>query len=263
METRDFKIIWVSHCSYSSGNGVSCHKHPFFHLIYVESGEGEIIINEKAYRMLPDNVYLIPPFTRHSFENCENRELKSIEIKFSVDDEGSIYCKLPLCMKVNDSPVKAILMTILKENADKLPMFSDVVSVNFELLMLHLLRCNPEHFNAQGYDIRKKDKSPEIDKAIEFIDNNLSEEISLTTLAEVAGFEKNYFSRKFKKQTNRTPMAFIKDKRIERAKELLIYSDMNISQIALETGFNTVHYFSNVFLEHTGKRPLEYRNGAI
>lgn len=263
METGDFKIIWVSHCSYSSETGVSCHKHPFFHLIYVESGEGEIIINEKVYRMFPDNVYLIPPFTGHSFTSCENRELKSIEIKFSLYDGEGICCKLPLCIKVKNSPIKAILMTILKENADKLPMFSDVVSVNFELLMLHLLRCTPEDFNAQEYDIRKKENSPEIDKAVEFIDNNLSEEISLTALAEVAGFEKNYFSRKFKKQINRTPMAFIQDKRIERAKELLIYSDMNISQIALATGFKTVHYFSNMFLKHTGKRPLEYRNGAI
>ena len=73
-------------------------------------------------------------------------------------------------------------------------------------------------------------------------------------------FESFLVCRKFKKTTQYTPMSYIKEKRLEKAKELLHRSDMNISQIALASGFKTVHYFSKVFYESTGIRPSDYRN---
>ena len=260
MDFSSFDIIWVEGCSYLSGAGVPKHKHAFFHFIYVDSGEGKIVIDKVKYSMLPANIYLIPPFIRHEFiNNCKN-PLKTFEIKFSLNSEDGIIKELPYCMNVKNYPIKAVLQTILKEASDKMPMFRNVINSNFQLLLSYLMRCNEEYGDNAVCDNKKKESFPEIDKVIDYIYENLANEITLDNLAEIAGFEKNYFTRKFKRQTNCTPIIFVREKRIEKAKELLRYSDMNISQIALATGFKTVHYLSEVFMECMGERPSEYRD---
>ena len=57
-----------------------------------------------------------------------------------------------------------------------------------------------------------------------------------------------------------TPMEFIRCKRIETAKDLLLFSDMNITQIAYSTGFKSIHHFSNTFFKYTGIRPNQFKN---
>ena len=136
----------------------------------------------------------------------------------------------------------------------------EIINLNFQLLIAYLLRCYDDIRENLDCDKNSENFSSEIDAVISYIYENLAEDMSLDELARIAGFEKNYFLRKLKKRTKQTPMNFIKEKRIEKAKELLLYSDMNISQIAIATGFKTIHYFSKVFYETTGARPLNYRN---
>ncbi|MBE7026889.1 MAG: helix-turn-helix domain-containing protein [Ruminococcaceae bacterium] len=261
MNFSDFDIVWVSSCEYPCETGIQKHKHVFFHFIYADSGVGEITIGNKKYEMSAGRIYLAPPFVEHAFFNKGDTALKTLEIKFTLktlQTEDAIK-KLPYCINVKNHPIKAILSTILNESSDNLPMCDLAISYNFQLLMLHLLRCNERFVESSIHESDKK-FSPEIKKVINYIYENLTEDISLEKLADIAGFEKNYFLRKFKKQTNTTPMSFIRDARLEKAGDLLRYSDMNISQIAIATGFKGIHYFSKVFFEHIGIRPIDYRN---
>lgn len=261
MNFSDFDIVWVSSCEYPCETGIQKHKHVFFHFIYADSGVGEITIGNKKYEMSVGKIYLAPPFVEHAFFNKGDTALKTLEIKFSLKNTQAedMIKKLPCCINVKNYPVKSTLLTILKENSNNLPMYEKAISFNFQLLMLYLLRC---HEKFVGSSVPENDKkfSPEIKKVINYIYENLTEDISLEELAEIAGFEKNYFLRKFKKQTNSTPVRFIRDTRLEKAGDLLRYSDMNISQIALATGFKSIHYFSKVFFECMGIRPIDYRN---
>lgn len=258
MRLNGFDIIWVDACTYLSGTCVSKHEHTFSHFIYVESGAGEIVIDKEKYDMQPDSIFLIPPFIEHTFSNSGENPLKTLEVKFSFNSGEDAIEKLPYCVNVKNVPVKAVLKTILKETTSKKPQAQNVRDLNFRLLLLYLMRSNEQNGDAVIRN-NKRENFPEIDRVISYIYENLANEITLEELAEIAGFEKNYFTRKFKRQTNRTPIIFIRDKRIEKAKQLLRYSDMNVSQIALETGFKTVHYFSEVFRMCTGERPSEYR----
>ena len=150
-------------------------------------------------------------------------------------------------------------MCIHRETLEKEPFFFEIVNMNFRLIITYLYREYQNFYEIVTDDGTEKNVS-EINKVLDYIFENLTEDISLEVLADIAGFEKNYFLRKFKKTTQYTPMSYIKEKRLEKAKELLHRSDMNISQIALASGFKTVHYFSKVFYESTGIRPSDYRN---
>lgn len=262
MDLSNFNIIWIESCEYLSEIEIPKHSHEFFHFIYVAEGMGDITIGEKRHSMSAGNIYLVPSFTNHAFFNRDKTPLKTLEIKFTMNNSEAeeTIKNLPFRMSVKNYPVKSILLTIFQETFKRRTMSEEIIKLNFQLLIVYLLRCHDDIQENLNCDKSSENFSSEIDMVISYIYENLAEDMSLDDLAGIAGFEKNYFLRKFKKRTKQTPMAFIRDKRIEKAKELLLYSDMNISQIAIVAGFKTIHYFSKVFYENTGVRPLNYRN---
>ena len=257
----DFNIIWVQSCSYAKTPLGEGHKHDYFHCMYVTENEGETIIGGNRFSFVPGNLYITPPSITHAFNNFCDTPLKTLEIKFTIDDPSmaEAIAKLPSCIDVTDYPIEKILSDMVREAEKKKSRYKEIMACEFQLFLTYLLRCN----ELSGKVCEKKNTestgSMGIDRAIVFINKNLKSDINLLTLAKEANLEKNYFVRKFKEKTGKTPMIYVRDRRIEEAKQLLRLSDMNVTQIAYETGFKTIHYFSKTFFDSTGKRPVDYR----
>lgn len=96
-------------------------------------------------------------------------------------------------------------------------------------------------------------------RIVDFIEGHLEEELSLTTLADVGGFNASYLSRLFKQVKKETISDFILHKRIELAKSLLADSNEKIQDIALKTGYLSPHSFTRAFRNECGISPTEYR----
>ncbi|PLW76831.1 response regulator transcription factor [Cohaesibacter celericrescens] len=106
-------------------------------------------------------------------------------------------------------------------------------------------------------------RSPErMQNVLNFIERNLHKAITLEEAADCASISPSYFSRLFKKTMNETFIAYVKQRRILRAKELLISSDLPITNIALDLSFQDMNYFSKVFKKEVGLSPTEYRRQA-
>jgi len=83
---------------------------------------------------------------------------------------------------------------------------------------------------------------------------------TLDAMAEHTGLKRTRFAHYCRKLTNRTPMQFLNDLRVAKAKELIkTASRRNLTEIGLECGFATSQYFATVFRRVTGKTPREYR----
>jgi AraC family transcriptional regulator len=95
-----------------------------------------------------------------------------------------------------------------------------------------------------------------------FVEANLSQPIRLPDLAERAALSAYHFARAFKTSTGTTPRAFIEQRRIEKAKQLLRESVLPLADIALEAGLGTQSRFTTAFRRTTGFTPAVYRNGA-
>lgn len=96
-------------------------------------------------------------------------------------------------------------------------------------------------------------------QVIAYMEEHLSEEVGLFTLASIAGFSVHHFSDVFKAETGFTPHQFLIDRRIHRAKELLLGSNAPLAQIATEVGFSGQSHFSGHFRKSTGTTPLRFR----
>jgi AraC family transcriptional regulator len=102
-------------------------------------------------------------------------------------------------------------------------------------------------------------------RAVDYIAASLDSELTIEKLANVASMNPIYFARVFKKRLGIAPHQFILNKRIERAKELLAYSDTPIVEIALATGFSSQSHLSSVFKRVVGSTPKNFRspNGGV
>ena len=93
-----------------------------------------------------------------------------------------------------------------------------------------------------------------------FIDDNLSSDISLSAIAEHMHFNASYLSRYYKTVTNENLSDYINKVRILKAKEYLKKNKYNISEIASMLGFSSSSYFINFFRKNTGITPKKFIN---
>ncbi len=98
-----------------------------------------------------------------------------------------------------------------------------------------------------------------VDQAVEFIRNNLSEELNLSMTAEHAGVSNAYLSTLFTQNLGYSFVDFLNRTRIEYACDYMHDSKMKIYEIAFKVGFKDEKYFSKVFKKVIGQSPTEYR----
>ena len=104
----------------------------------------------------------------------------------------------------------------------------------------------------------KSNNRKTIERALEYINNNLSADLTLEKLASAANFNTIYFHKLFKASTGKTLHEYVEDQRIKKSVNLLISTDMTLTQIAYECGFSSQSYFSYAFKRRMGTSPRDY-----
>ncbi len=97
-----------------------------------------------------------------------------------------------------------------------------------------------------------------LERTIAYIHARLFDNLSLGDLASTACVSRFHFARMFRLRTGYSPMKYVQNQRIERAKHLLRHDDANISTIAAALGFFDQSHFSRVFRKVTGVSPGRY-----
>ena len=96
-------------------------------------------------------------------------------------------------------------------------------------------------------------------RVLAYIDANIGRDIALGDLAQLVGVSKYHFIRSFRAATQRTPYAYLVERRLARAVDALRQSANSVEQIAREAGFKSAPGFSNVFKKHYGMSPGKFR----
>lgn len=98
-----------------------------------------------------------------------------------------------------------------------------------------------------------------LDMIIEYIQKHYKENITNSKLGKIAGYHPYYINRLMMAYTHTTLRHYLINYRINVAKRLIINSDMTVAEVAEESGFKSVYYFSRCFKEKTGLSPKEFR----
>ncbi|WP_157997086.1 AraC family transcriptional regulator [Kribbella rubisoli] len=103
-------------------------------------------------------------------------------------------------------------------------------------------------------------RDPLVHSALTYLNEHYAEpEVSLTELAAALGISPSQLSRRFRAVRGTTPVAYLRDLRLQKARELLAETDQTLQVIAEHTGYRSGFYLSRVFSAQTGQSPSEYR----
>lgn len=101
-----------------------------------------------------------------------------------------------------------------------------------------------------------------VEQAIVKMTTQLSEPITVSALSFTYGWRRSYFSRKFAQLTGATPSQYLSAVRMQKAKRLLISTDINVTEVCFDVGYNSLGTFVRQFSSYVGLSPLAFRRAA-
>ena len=231
--------------------------------------------------MKPNKIYIIPPFTSFSTHFEKNRRFDKISqvtgrhvTEYDNDDDLSKNSLLHLFIHFNlgipfDNIYPGIFtvdMTTSLQNklnylTDRLKKENTYFYVTYTLRLQSLIKETLSHIGPELFKTLNIDDS--VLNVIRYIENNISDDLSNTKLAEVANMATNSFSRLFKQKMNITLHNFIMKRKISRSCKILTHTNNNIEEVSYSLGFSDRHHFSRVFKLITGITPSAYKSGKF
>ena len=261
----DFKVY--SSVQRGTGELVTPHFHESAEVIFLKMGSAEIGINTKRIRLKKGDIAFIPPFCVHSLKG-EAAEIVGIVFSLSLitPDISSLRAEQILCRdtvsdfvidKTSDCyiPLKNAIISgrekYLKEGpAYKLKMLAALLEITAILSENYLT----ENRNAKSQE--------RLAPVFDYIEKNFAEDIPISSLSRLLNVCDDHFIRLFKNTTNKSPVKYINDVRIEKAMKLLINTDQTVAEIAYKTGFSDQSYMTRCFKSALKTTPVRYRKSA-
>ena len=137
--------------------------------------------------------------------------------------------------------------------------FSVLSSENDRGMLKDYLTKTILEYAAAISDSKKQKGNPIVKKVYDYINENLSKDISLEQMADMVNVSSFYLSKLFREEKGCTFVNFLSDRRLEKARDLLKNSSMSIKEITREVGYNDQNYLSRLFKSKYGVTPSEYR----
>ncbi len=253
--------------------GYAQHHHDAMEIILCIDAPYTIVANGISYTLNDGDIFFIPPHIIHEIKKPThgNRFVFLIDVDF-LDALHASKVLEPLFMDVifcSTSRTPQIYMDIHKHLMNAIDLyFEDGIMAEFDiyanlLQIFSILGRNTYQQVVTGASADETTKSREhfnkTSALLNYLNDHYMENITLETAANLTGFSKYHFERLFKEQTNTTFYDFLSRKRIREAQRLL-GTDITITDVAFQTGFNNMTTFCRCFKKITGLTPSEYRN---
>ncbi len=260
---------------------------PFYRLYLIDDGEGRLYTPAQSQILEKGHLYLIPGFTMCNY--CCAEYLHQYYLHFTEEsmDGTSLFLWNRKIFKVRASqtdlanfkrllqinPGRGLIKSENPKDYEKRPIIESFQALN-NLLPVSaymetqgiILQLLSRFLASEHFQFGKKNVIPsKISNAIHYIQSNLQQNLTVADLAARANQNADYFSRVFTEHMGERPLAYIQLKRIESAQFLIITTDLSFTEIAEQTGFETLSYFSRIFKNVTAQTPSEYKknSGAV
>lgn len=214
------------------------HLHDYHQLVLPTQGVIQIEIPTYQGNVAVGECVVIRKGQEHHFRADE-------AARFVVADMTDLPDNLAASMEqvfATNAPLQSFLMFVEKQLAHQVH-----PSIEATLFSLFTQLLNEQNLNVH-MDLR-------IRRAQAYILDHLAEPLSITYLADIAHLSPTQFKKLFKENTHLSPLNYITEQRMERAKALLIHSDNPIRLVAEQVGYTDFSAFSRRFKQHFGMSP--------
>ncbi len=272
----------------TKGSFVKHHWHDEIELIYFFGGDFRLEINMEQFFIRSECLYFINSGELHSIITEKSGSLGEYAVVFNpsilnLDPYDSIQIRLiqplqdgnllfPRCLLPEHSAFQSVRDTFMDIiNMIKDPFKNDLMikdGTNIDDLssqlyikssLLHILSILLSHQMLAPIENNYDKRVEDIKAVLTYIKENYKEKIYIRDLSDLINMNEQYFCRFFKKAIGHTPIEFINEYRIRQSMHLLEKTDLAVTEICLECGYNNIGNFLKEFRRYTNTTPLKYR----
>ena len=263
MLSSTVEVLWTARYDYQPHWKLQRHKHDYFQMIYFLHGSGRFYLNGHVYKVCEPVLFLIKPNHYHGLDVSE--QVKTLDIKFQVNEKSLKHrlLKSPEYLLADDSEIAHLFERIRREGEQKQSLFRELCGSYLLRILVFFLRRSARPVEAEASATEQKKDVVITDavcrRVLGLIETHRGEELDLQKIAAELGLSNRSVHRHFKDAMGMPPMRYLLQYRVEKAKDLIRYSDYALKEIAELTGFKTIHHFTRVFHEITGVPPAAWR----
>lgn len=277
-DEQGHEIFKIFHSTVGAGKRIyRNHHHTAFEISVFVNGSGKYRVKDREYSFKKGDVFVFGTDEEHCITDIfDNEEMDLVNIHFeprfiwSSKNGISNTHLLKIFFNRNrrfsnqfpsenekTKKIRNLIFEIEKEFDNKKEEYSLMVRIKLVEILICFLRDFDYVNNSNSYP-NKEDNLLYLERAMEYIEDNLNEDISLETLSDISKMSRSRFCTVFKKYNGISPWEYITIKRIEKSVELLKNTKMTKLEIALVCGFNNTSNFYRAFKKVTGKIPSDY-----
>jgi AraC-like DNA-binding protein len=249
------------------------HTHDFIELVYVLSGESTHIVDGAIYTLKRGDMLFINYGSSHAFE-CDDKygyinicfSPETVESSLITEENAfSLLCLTSFNEMRGDASsgkthfsvqereeLEALLFAMLREGEQKDSSKKAMLESYLNIIITKMLRKTRVGLLEEDLDGIWRELS-------DYIDENLTSELTLGVLAKKCFYNPSYFSRVFKEKFGVPPAEHIRKRRLDYATKLLLQTDMTVEEISNSAGFSDRSSFYKAFTRYKGSLPSEYR----
>lgn len=256
---RDNASIGVKGCGYNSATD---HYHwgpgerPFYLLYHVIEGTGVIRYRQNDYQISAGDTFLMYPGEKHSLDSTQNTKWAYAWVGFAGNDpviflEQMGFSPMNPVHRVGDSQMfQKLVESMYEQRGDSMQCASEMTGILFRLL------SNLMQFSGTGTD------NMIFYSAMEYIRRHSDSALSVREICKHVNVSRSWLFRLFESRMGKSPMQYLNDLRMNKAMNLLFYTEKTITEIATLCGFDDSLYFSRCFHNYTGLSPTKFRTMA-
>ena len=231
------------------------HCHNFNRIYVILDGSGVLSDDNENITMVPGNIYVIPANHRYSCRCDDHLE------KFFIHFTATIQPQRDLLSGTD----RIITLPISSRDAETLRQSLYAETIESALRLQCFVRdiaissIGPDMSPAE----RDMDNYLKYKQLFEYIESNLYADISVSEACRYAGFSQTYLGQRFKADTGQSIKQYITLLLTDRICELLLFTELPLSEIAKALHFESESYFSKFFKKHKGITAREYRKRQL
>ena len=256
---------------------LALHWHEEMEITLIQDGTSDYKVGQKVFEANAGDIILIPPYCTHSACEIPEKTMISDSMVFHPDYLGANNQDLSASKYLRPMAEGQLLMQEVIRDGDAgyaeikdtfiraLDCFKNKQPFYEMLLKEKLLHILILLFS-YGY-IRESDDSHitsenrrHIKSVLEYITDHYSEKISISEMAQLAGFSENYFMSLFRQYVGMSCIQYVNHYRIQKAAHALEETTKSVSEIAMIHGFDNISYFNLQFRRTFGMTPREFRS---
>ncbi len=263
------------HCVFPLGVGnLPVHWHEEFEITLVRKGSCTYQVDLQSYRITEGDLLLLPPGMLHGTGERPDAEFITDSLVFRLDmlesqlpdscttrflaplAGGTI--RFPVYLAASD-PAAGLLRSTFEAICDIFLKKPAGYELEIKSQLLHLFFLLYGHVPYQKNDPTHSEITDKLKLVLQFIQDHYQRTVTVQELADLCHFSEYHFMRFFKRHMNMTCIEYMNQYRLEMASRQLAGTELPITSIALESGFNNISYFNRVFKKKFGVTPKEYR----